>query len=220
MNKLNCKKKSCKDVFRAFLVATACYAGVFEFPVIRPTWWVPNKLIPFSKAIGCKDHDQWVHFYEHDCQFERIWNDPERYLPILKRFNGVILPDFSVYRDMPFVMQLWNIYRSRAIGFWLQANGVKVIVNMRRGDRRTYRCCCDGAPMRCTIAVGSHGTLKDKDDRAHFEAGLAVVVKRLKPTAIVVYGSAPDSIFGKYRDMGICVVQFDPEIAEAHKDGK
>lgn len=29
------------------------------------------------------------------------------------RFNGVILPDFSLFRDMPLVMQMYNILRSR-----------------------------------------------------------------------------------------------------------
>lgn len=116
-----------KDVFNAFLVESACYNGLFDFPIIQPTQWIPYKLISFSKAINCPEHDQWVHFFEDDCRIERNWKNPKRYLPILKRFNGVILPDFSLYRDMPFAMKLWNIYRSRAIGGlasreWRQSN--------------------------------------------------------------------------------------------------
>jgi len=218
MSKLKSGMKSCKDVFNAFLVTLATYAGIFEFPVIQPTDRIPNRLIPFSKAVGCKDFDQWVHFYEFDYLFERVWRDPRRYLPILKRFNGVILPDFSVYRDMPFVMQLWNIYRSRAIGFWLQANDVRVIVNVRWGDGRTYRVCCDGAPKGCVISVGTVGSIQSVEDRRLFEEGLAVVVERLQPKVIVVYGSAPEDIFGKYRKAGIEIVQFGSETASAHKE--
>lgn len=117
MSVINSQRKSCKDVFNAFLVELAYYAGIFEFPIIQPTYWIPNKLIAFSKAISCPEKDQWVHFFEDDYLFERIWKNPGRYLNILRRYNGVILPDFSLYRDMPYVMQLWNIYRSRAIGF-------------------------------------------------------------------------------------------------------
>ena len=204
-------------MFNSFLVSFAYYAGLFEFPVIEPTYWVPNRLISFSKAISSKDYAQWVHFFEDDYLFERIWRNPKRYLKILKRFGGVILPDFSVYRDMPFVMQLWNIYRSRAIGSWLQQNDVKVIVNIRYGDRRTYRCCCDGVSKGCTIAVGSHGTLKQADDRRFFAEGLDVVVRRLRPQTIVVYGRAPEDIFGRYRTQGISVVQFDSSFAVSHK---
>ncbi|MDO4850869.1 MAG: DUF4417 domain-containing protein [Actinomycetota bacterium] len=134
-----------------------------------------------------------------------------------KRFNGVILPDFSVYRDMPFVMQLWNIYRSRAIGFWLQTNGIKVIVNIRWGDKRTFRFCCDGVAKGYVIAVGTNGAIGNTDDRRYFTEGLAVVVKRIAPSIIVVYGSAPEDIFGKYRKAGIEIVQFDCETTSAHK---
>ena len=80
------------------------------------------KLIAFSKAIRSTDFDTWIHFYEDDVAFERIWNTPNKYLPIIKKFKGVITPDFSVYRDMPLVMQQWNIYRSRAIGLMLYHN--------------------------------------------------------------------------------------------------
>lgn len=217
MGKLKSNKRSCRDVFNAFLVALATYAGFFEMPVIQPTRYAPNRLIPFSKAVGCKNYDQWVHFYQFDYQFERLWRNPRRYLPILMRFNGVILPDYSVYRDMPLVMQLWNIYRSRAIGFWLQQNGVKVIVDVRWGDWRTHGPCCDGVPHRCTIAVGTVGALDDAEDRAYFKEGLAYVVSRLKPRTIVVYGAAPYDVFGKYRDSGIEIIQFDSETAAAHR---
>lgn len=220
MGELKSSKRSCRDVFNAFLVTLATYAGFFEIPVIQPCHEVPNRLIPFSKAVGSKDHDQWVHFYEFDYLFERLWRDPRRYLPVLKRFNGVILPDFSLYRDMPLVMQLWNVYRSRAIGCWLQQNGIRVIVNVRWGDRRTHRVCCDGVSRGCTIAVGTVGTLGDAEDRAYFVEGLAYVVKRLRPKTIVVYGTAPEEIFGKYRDAGIEIVHFDSETSVANSRRK
>jgi len=217
MSKLQAYRNNCKDVFKSFLVSMADYDGVYEFPVIQPTHSIPNRLIPFSKAISCKDHDQWVHFYQDDYQFERIWNNPKRYLRILKRYNGVILPDFSVYRDMPLVMQLWNIYRSRAVGAWLQLNGIEVVVNIRFGDSRTYDHSCDGVSKRCVIAVGTNGTLDDKDDRHYFEEGLEGVVRRLEPIAIVVYGRTPDDIFQKYRDSGIEIIPFESECANAHR---
>lgn len=218
MSKINSQRKGCKDVFNAFLVVLARYCGIYEFPCIDPCYEIPNRLIAFSKAISCKDYNQWIHFFEDDYLFERIWRNPKRYLVILRHYNGVILPDFSVYRDMPFVMQIWNIYRSRAIGAWLQRNGIKVIVNVRFGDKRTYHCTCDGVPKRCVIAIGTHGTLKHKEDRHIFVNGLEVIIKTLCPTAIIVYGAAPDAIFAKYKAMGIQIVQFDSNYASSHKE--
>lgn len=121
---INSKRKNCKDVFNAFLVSYATYVGDYEIPCIRASYDIPKKLVPFSKALSCKDCEQWVHFYEDDYLFERIWKSPERYLDILKKYKGVILPDFSLYRDMPLAMQIWNIYRSRALGNWFQINGI------------------------------------------------------------------------------------------------
>lgn len=220
MTKLNSIRDNCKDVYNAHLVASAHYSGMLEFPNIQGISQIPNRLIAFSKAISCSDFDQWVHFYEDDYLFERLWRNPNRYLELLKRYNGVILPDFSLYRDMPLVMQFWNIYRSRAIGNWLQLNGVAVIANIRYADRRTYEFCCDGISSNSTIAIGTYGTIKNKEDRYFFCEGLSVVVKILSPKNIVVYGSAPSSIFGEYEKAGIKIVSFENNYWADHMEKK
>ena len=217
MSKINSARKGCKDVFNAFMISTATYAGAFEFPRLKPGYQVPGQLIAFSKAISCKEYGQWVHFFEDDYLFERLWNNPRKYLPILKKYQGVILPDFSLYRDMPLVMQLWNIFRSRVIGNWLQNNGVKIIPNIRYGDHRTYQICCNGIARHSVIAVGSHGNMKNKEDREIFLKGLEIVVKILEPSVIIVFGTAPDRYFGKYKNAGIKIVQFDSDYAIVHK---
>ncbi len=218
MSRINSTRRGCRDVFNAFLVATAAYAGLFEFPVIKPCNNIPERIIVFSKAISSRDYKQWIHFYEDDYLFERLWRNPEKYLTILKQFEGVILPDYSLYRDMPFVMQLWNIYRSRAIGHWLQENGINVIPNIRFGDRRTYRACCQGIEKQSIIAIGSHGNLKCRADRDIFLDGLDTVVSILTPKVIIVYGAAPDKYFKKYIDAGIRIIQFDSDYAIFHKE--
>ena len=157
MSEENGARKGCKDVFRAFLVKNATYSGTFEIPSLPTSHDIPNKLIPFSKCIGSTEYDSWVHFYEDDASFERIWNTPNKYLPILQKFNGVITPDFSLYRDMPLAMQIWNTYRGKAIGNWLVENGVNVIPNVRWGDKRSFAFCCNGVGRNGTIAIGSHG---------------------------------------------------------------
>lgn len=217
MSTVNGTRSGCRDVFHAFLVENAEFSGELELPTIKSETCTPNRLIPFSRAMSCKDYEQWVHFYEDDGAFERIWHKPQKYLPILQKFRGVISPDFSLYRDMPLVMQQWNTYRNRAIGHWLQTNGIPVICNVRWGDERTYDFCCDGVPRDSIIAVGSHGCIKVREDRSYFEAGLAYIVDKLHPTAIVVYGSAPDTIFAKYREAGIEILQFDSEFAASRK---
>ena len=220
MSLINGTRSGCKDVFRAFMVQHASYEGNLEIPCIAPIKETPEKLISFSKSISSKEFDAWVHPYEDDASLERLWNNPKKYLPILKRYKGVITPDFSLYRDMPLVMQQWNLYRSQAFGTWLQDEGLSVIPNVRWGDERTFNACTLGKPKNSTIAIGSHGCIKSLRDREFFVRGLDYVVTTLQPKMIVVYGTAPESIFGKYEDAGIQIIQFDSDFMIAHRKRK
>lgn len=211
--KLQSNRAGCKDVFKAFLVKNAKYEGELEIPVIKGIKDVPNKLISFIDAMknSTKDFNQWVHFYIDDFHFEKIWNRPKVFIKKLKKFNGVILPDFSIYRDMPLVMQHWNIYRSRAIGNYLQSNGIKVITNIRYGDERTYECACLGAPHKSIIAIGTNGTIQNKIDRNFLDEGFDYIVKILDPKVIVIYGGITKHIQKVCDDKKIRIVNFRSE---------
>ena len=216
---MNNKKFNNYDVFHAFLVEDADFDGYIELPVIKTSDKLPEKVVTFSKAMSKSwtDFDSWVVFYEHDKEFERLWNNPKQYLDKLKKFKGVISPDFSLYRNMPLVMQMWNTYRGRAVACWLQNNGVEIIPNLRFGDERTFSFCFDGIEENKTVAVGTHGCIKRKEDKIFFKVGLARMVQMLSPKTIIVYGSAPDNIFKPYRDMGIKIIAFESEFSKSRK---
>ncbi len=195
MSLINSTRNGCKDVFKAFLVEKASYQGELEIPIIEPQEFdEPKKLILFSKSFRTDDYDQWICFYEDDSSFEKLWNNPRKYLDHLKRFKGVISPDFSLYRDMPLVMQQWNTYRGKAIGYWLQNNGIKVIPNIRWGDERTYPFCCLGVIKHSPIAIGSHGCAKINAEKKYLVEGLKLVVNELAPSTIIVYGPVIDEV--------------------------
>lgn len=217
MPQLNNARSGCKDVFHAFMVESATYEGDLEIPCIAPEEQTPKKMVSFTKAIRGADPEAWIHFYEDDASFERLWNRPNKYLPLLQKHKGVISPDFSLYRDMPLVMQCWNVYRSHAVAVWLQRNGVPTIANVRWGDKRSFDICCTGVPHNAAIAVGSHGCIKLIRERQFFSDGLSHIVQTLNPRTIVVYGIAPDSIFGEYKASGIEVLQFDSDCMIAHR---
>ena len=216
---MNNEKFNNYDVFHAFLVEDADFDGYIELPVIKTSNELPEKVVTFSKAMSKSwtDFDSWVVFYEHDKEFERLWNNPKQYLDKLKKFKGVISPDFSLYRNMPLVMQMWNTYRGRALAVWLQNNDVEIIPNVRFGDERTFSFCFDGIEENKTVAVGTHGCIKRKEDKIFFKVGLALMVQRLSPKAIIVYGSAPDNIFKPYKDMGIKIIAFESEFSKSRK---
>ena len=155
-------------------------------------------------------HDTcWVHFYQHDYKFERIWNQPSKYLNVLKDFSGVITPDFSLYRELPLAMQIWNTYRNRAIAYWLQSNGVNIVPNIRWGDERTYDFAFEGIEQGGTVAVSTNGCIQDKKDRFYFINGLLKLIKILKPDVIVNYSCTPDDIFEQCKDYGVEIIQIE-----------
>ncbi len=206
-----------KDVFRSFLVKNADYAGKEEIPCIITSNLLPKKVISFSNAISSKDFNSWIHFYEDDWRFEKLWNNPQKYLSIIKRFKGIISPDYSLYYDMPLMYQGWNTYRGKALGYWLQENGVEIIPNVRWGDERTFELSTLGVEKNKTIAVGTHGCIKTIEGKQMFIRGFDYVVQALKPKNIIVYGRMPDKIFCLAKMYGINLIQFDSEFALSHK---
>ena len=206
------------DVFKSELVQGACFSSVYEFPLLEPVNFKPNQAIPFEKAYKAQNCEQWIHFYTHDHQFERVWNKPERYLSMFQRFTGVITPDFSLYREMPLAMQIWNTYRNRAIAFWLQREGISIVPNVRWGDERTYEFAFEGLSSGGTVAVSAHGTLRNKIDRGYFKAGLARMVERLQPQTIITYSQTPNDIFGEYKEQGLEVIEIPYHVATLRKE--
>ena len=218
---MNYDNRDTYDVFNAFLLEDADYEGYIELPALKTSEHLPEKVVTFSKAMSASfnDFECWVVFYEHDRAFARLWNNPRKYLNKLKKFKGIISPDFSVYWNMPLVMQMWNVFRGRALAVWMQNNGIEIIPNVRFGDERTFSFCFDGIEKGKTVAIGTHGCIKRKSDKAVFEKGIDCLIKTLTPHSLIIYGAAPDSIFKKYKDMGINLVVFESEFSNSRKRG-
>ena len=188
------------DVFKSFLIEDSYLGNKYEMPFIYPTFFRPEKAIPFDKITKSKDFNQWVHFYIHDRKFECFWKNPHQYLKSLQKFEGVITPDFSVYTNMPKPMKIWNIYRNRALSVWLQKNNVNIIPNISWSTPDSYDYCFDGISIGSTIAVSTNGCIKDKIDREIFKDGLKELCIRLKPKTIINYSYAPKDIWDDYID--------------------
>ena len=203
------RKNKRLDVFNAGLVKGAMFSNRHEFPMLRKTDSKPLRAIPFNAAKRSRKHDQWLHFYIYDYFFESVWNMPKRYLPLFKKFQGAITPDYSLYRNLPLAMQIWNTYRNRAVGYWLQANGVDIVTNVRWGDERTYGFAFEGLEKGGTYAVCSNGCIQGKTDRHYFVKGLEKMVEALEPETIVNYSYYSKDIFSRCEKQGIMVITLD-----------
>ena len=101
-----------------------------------------------------------VHFYQLDENFVGCLSSKTKLtkkLETFSKYQSVILPDFSVYRDMPLAMQIFQVYKSRAIGNFLMQNEISIIPNIRWGDERTYEFAFEGIDKWGVVAVGAQG---------------------------------------------------------------
>ena len=157
-------------------------------PIIANSDYIPKDLIGFNEALTSKNTGSGVHFFIDDYQFERIWREPDRYLTIIKRFDGMLTPDFSLYADMPISLQIYNTYRSRFIGQYYQLNEVDVLPTVGWSDYRSFDFCFNGLQTGGTVAVSTVGCMKNKNARKLWRDGFDEMNKRLKPKTIIIYG--------------------------------
>ena len=154
--------------------------GMFEMPILDPINYTPKELLGFNYAMSSKLDDCGIHFFLDDYQFERVWNRLEFYTNILKRFDCVFTPDFSLYTDMPLPLMIYNVYRSRLIGQYMQKQGIKVIPTISWADRLSYQFCFDGLPKYSTVAVSTVGVIKDKNARRLWSEGFTEMLERVE----------------------------------------
>lgn len=101
--------------------------GWTDSPAILPVerYDPPDRFLDFNYAVGHprEAEDQGVHFFLADYRFERLWSNPEAYLPMLRRARYVLSPDFSLFSDWPRPVQAYNHWRKHWVGRWLQEQG-------------------------------------------------------------------------------------------------
>ncbi|MCQ2382992.1 MAG: DUF4417 domain-containing protein, partial [Clostridia bacterium] len=170
-------------------------SGKFEMPTLKGEKYVPESLIPFNYAKTVADFDCGIHFFIDDYQFERLWNKPNAYLELLKKFKCVLTCDFSLYLDMPLPMQQWNVYRARALGHYWQENGIKVIPTLTWSDKSSYNFAFADLP-KGVYATSTVGVKKDENARKLWCAGMKQALKRVEITHLVLYGGNIGFNFG------------------------
>lgn len=163
--------------------------GEYEFPQLRKTDYIPKQVTPFNELLRREERGGLCgHFFIDDYQFERIWNMPDRYLPILQECEGMIAPDFSMYSFMSKSWRIWNCYRNRVIAYWMQQNGIEVIPAVEWGAKEDLAWCLDGIPRGSVIAVGVYGCRKDLWARQSLLRGFESACRKLEPKAVIAYG--------------------------------
>ncbi|WP_270207980.1 DUF4417 domain-containing protein [Eggerthella lenta] len=202
------------DAYNLRLV-NASHCGRSGMPTLKGCMAKPKSMIGFNCAKTAKGFDCAVHFFVDDYQFERVWSSPEKYVDLLKRFECVLTPDFSLYMDMPLPMQRWNEYRRRALGNWWQRNGIKVVPTLSWAGPDSYAFCFEGVPRRSTVAVSTVGVKGDEDALAVWRAGMSEAMVRLRPKRVLIYGGEVGFDFGSCE-----VVRYKNSVTDRMANGR
>ena len=134
----------------------------------------------------------------HDREFSTVLTATNRYIDLLKLYDGAITPDCTMMIGQSPCLQQANTYMNRAVGFYLQKHGIPVIPNIRWSDERSFEYCFLGVPKRSLVSVSTHGCITSKEERQMFKIGLSAMLDKIQPRAVLVHGYMPDDIFGEY----------------------
>lgn len=171
--------------------------NTWGIPVLAPQPLVklPAWLAPYGQRIRSSAYaavDGCWHCFLDDDRFERIWTRPRRSLSIVSKLGCVLTPDFSLYRTLPLVTQLWNTYRNRWCGAWWQSHGLSVIPTIVWGGVDSYSFCFSGVVPHSVVAVSTVGIWGNQDGdqlkRPLFIQGYREMVERLQPSHVICYG--------------------------------
>ncbi len=163
--------------------------GIYDIPLIRKQDidLEKIKLINYSntKYNDNKNKNRTVHFFIHDYRFESTYTNPLSALEKLQQYYCLLSPDFSLYTDMPILLQMFNTFKSRWVGAFWQSKNIKVIPTISWSDERSFDFCFDGVEQGSIVAVSTHGNKKTKEK---FLKGYNKMLEKLKPSAIICYG--------------------------------
>jgi hypothetical protein len=156
------------------------------------------KGLDLSKTLIC--------FYTDDYRFENFWYEPAEYTGKLLNAGvaGVIMPNFSMYWDMPQAARIWQKYRSNWCARYFQEAGIAVLPEVQMSPR-DGELCWAGIPPGVPIAMQFHTKLKDDlwDQKIAF---CKQILEVLHPSSVLAY--ADERGWKKIQDAGISASMF------------
>ncbi len=199
------------DNFKFILLQNATLVGEYGIPLVEDNLSsLPTEILPFNIALQLPIEQRektWVHFYIDDYQFERIWNNPFRYLEILKQFKGVIGPNFSMFANMPKAISIFNLYRNNTLCNFYKQNGIEIIPCACWTNIESYMWCFETIKENSVISVSSVGA-----DKQMFIEGFKHLIQMAKPRLVVYFGR----FFNELKEYEDKVIIFEPFTKRLH----
>lgn len=225
-------KRSLKDVFGSYLLKDAEFdINNYDIPFVEVPKDIklPERLVSYSK-IGTSEIDDstFIHFYQDDYIFDGlygVWNSLIYNHQTKKGFSldkfadvgGVICPDYSLYGDFPEALKIWNTYRSRAFGSYINSIGGIAIPNFHANGPDSYEYCFGGLRKHTIVAVSTLGCLRSNADKSLFLQDTEELIKRIKPKIIILYGNKNKEVLELFKKYNQNYMFFPSDISEAFR---
>lgn len=151
---------------------------------------VDFEAVAYSDRKRHDGHNQAAHFFLDDYRFrDAVWYNLEYTTYTLSKFDYLITPDLSLWRDLPteFYNEK-NVFRTRFIGAYWQMAGYKVIPTASWGGLSSFAYCFNGLPDDSVIAVSGMGNRRDGNAYSRWCYGMRRLEQEKKPSLIMVYG--------------------------------
>lgn len=155
----------------------------------------PARLVAYNDR-ACREPKpgDCLHWFLDDYRFEAAWSLPQRVLSRVQRVGTALTPDFSLWREMPRCMQVWQVYRSRWCGAWWAMHGVSVIPTVSWSGEASYDFAFAGIPPGSAVGVSAVGVMRDREARRLFGAGYEAMLATVRPSLVLAYGKLPPGL--------------------------
>lgn len=185
------------DVMKEYLITDAELDGLYQIPMLPKSDAVPGKGIDFvsSKARSLKGHkDLTVNFYIDDKSFLQVLNQPDQYIEHLKCFHSVCNTDFTIAYGMPTALNIYNLYRNHALGYYWSMMDVNIIPSVNIISPKYMPWIFDGTPHRSVVSCCTNGRVRSKSSRIEFCENFKEMLDAIEPTKVVIVGIVPDEL--------------------------
>ncbi|MDO4650839.1 MAG: DUF4417 domain-containing protein, partial [Eubacteriales bacterium] len=89
------------DIFKLYYWHDANLVGKYRLPQLEATQALPHDVISFNERKGvAHPENHWIDFFIDDALFEKFWNHPEMSFENLRKFEGIISTDYSLFPEM------------------------------------------------------------------------------------------------------------------------
>lgn len=153
------------------------------------------RTIPWPRTILC--------FYTDDKRFEGLWSRPSQWGARIMNAGpmGVITPNFSTYWTMPQAQRIWQVYRRRWVGRYLQECGLRVIPDFPvSAVANDWDFVWAGIPKDAPAVACQVQTFDYGSDEEHLVLEcLTEGFRRLTPQRVLWYASQKGRLFVQER---------------------